>query len=75
MASDSADAALRAVFDVAEFVKMPKLPPVVFGDPIIDAVNRRQWRLPVPQHSGEIQHLQRRVVEVERQRDRQKVRG
>lgn len=43
-----------------------KLPPVVYGDPTIDALNAYLWGLEVPEHSAEIQRLQREVVELER---------
>ena len=43
-----------------------KLPPVVYGNPQIDAINRIQWRLPVPRNSVGINHAQEGVIAVER---------
>ena len=45
---------------------MEKLPPVVYGDPVIDKMNTYLWSLEVPKHSDEIQRLQLEVVELER---------
>jgi hypothetical protein len=45
---------------------MEKLPPVVYGDPVIDKMNAYLWSLEVPKHSDEIQRLQLEVVELER---------
>ena len=46
---------------------MPRdLPPVVYGNPQIDAINAIQWRLPVPCNSVGINHAQEGVVAVER---------
>ena len=45
---------------------MEKLPPVVYGDPIIDAMNEYLWSLEVPEHSDTIQKMQREVIELER---------
>jgi hypothetical protein len=51
-----------------------KLPPVVYGDPTIDALNARLWSLPVPENSAKIQRMQREVVELERKIERDKER-
>jgi hypothetical protein len=43
-----------------------KLPPVVYGDPTIDALNAHLWSLPVPENSATIQRMQLEVVKLER---------
>ncbi len=42
------------------------LPPVVYGDPIIDELNDILWGLSVPEHSNEIDRLQKVVIALER---------
>jgi hypothetical protein len=49
-----------------------KLPPVVYGNPLIDALNARLWSLPVPEYSAQIQRMQMEVIEIERTLERDK---
>jgi hypothetical protein len=45
---------------------MNELPPIVIGDPAIDAINAIAWSLSVPENGDAIQLLQRAVVALER---------
>jgi hypothetical protein len=55
--------------------KEEKLPPVVYNDPVIDALNALLWDLPVPQYSDTIQHMQREVIELERKIEQERQNG
>jgi hypothetical protein len=55
--------------------KEEKLPPVVYGDPVIDALNALLWGLPVPKYSDTIQRMQREVIELERKIEQERQNG
>lgn len=46
-----------------------KLPPVVYGNGVIDRLNDALWRLPAPWSGDAVQSAQRAVVDLERRID------